>query len=89
MEQGYFQKLIAQQQASGAITSVQADTLTKIFSVMPEPQRTELEEMLTAEPKLIPLMIDNIGQKIQAINEGTVDAWKKVVADEIKKLDEL
>ncbi len=80
---------MADQLASGAVTKEQAEGLAEFFGVIPAQERLQLETALTADPRLIPFVLDNIGKKIRAVESGDMDVWKWVVADELKQLDEL
>lgn len=86
---GFFQDLIDNQLSSGAITVAEAEVIRKVFSMMPEVQRLEAQNVLTKYPHLIPLIIANVLQKVKAVDSGSLDEWEKVVADQAKKLDEL
>lgn len=85
----FFTRLIEEQLAGGFITKEQANFLTTFFDVVPPEQKVMLEQVLVSDPRLVALLIDNIGKKMKAVRSEDIDAWREVVADEVRQLDAL
>lgn len=85
----YIDRQLEEEVKSGRLSSERANIIMRLCLALPPQQRAQVASILESQPALFPIFIDNLEKKMLAVASDDMDAWRAVVEDEVRQIDNI